>query len=146
MQAVADYAADVLGTDVSKLERSGNIDRFRVAKDLLLVGVAGVGSNVTDPARRIDGIDDIDSWLTVFVNWNWAFNLGAEKVLDGANDVDATGCDEVLLKLPISRASLLVAEGTTFPIGCNAAIEGSDATTNSLVVINGAAFSKRSPV
>ena len=35
MQAVADYAADVLGTDVSKLERSGNIDRFRVAKDLL---------------------------------------------------------------------------------------------------------------
>ena len=53
MQAVADYAADVLGTDVSKLERSGNIDRFRVAKDLLLMGVAGVGSNVTDSARRI---------------------------------------------------------------------------------------------
>jgi hypothetical protein len=73
MQAVADYAADVLGTDVvSKLERSGNIDRFRVAKDLLLVGVAGVmPRNSRSRGRR--------AWYFSSTRLRMSMNLGFVK-------------------------------------------------------------------
>ena len=48
---------------------------WRVAYGLLLMRVAGIGSNVSHPACRICRIDDLDGGLAVFVDWDGAFNF-----------------------------------------------------------------------
>jgi hypothetical protein len=140
MQASTLDAADILGADISKLKSSGNVDWFRVAKDFLFMRVTSVGGNVTDSARRIEGVDNVDSWLPIFINGDGTFGFGTKEVLDGASHIDSTSGHKAFLEFCISQMGLLASKSACFPVSSDAAVEGSDAATHSFVLTDGSTF------
>ena len=67
--------AEVLGADICELEAGWDVDGGRIANGLLLVRVAGIGSNVSNPACRVRRIDDLDGGFAILVDWDGAFDF-----------------------------------------------------------------------
>ena len=119
------------------------MDWFRVARDFLFMGVSSVGGNVTDSAgsaRRIEGVDNVDSWLPIFINGDGNFDFGTKEVLDGASHIDSTSGHKAFLEFCTSQMGLLASKSACFPVSSDATVEGSDAATDSLVVTDGSTF------
>ena len=68
-------SAEVLGADICELEAGWDVDGGRIANGLLLVRVAGIGSNVSNPACRVRRIDDLDGGFAILVDWDGAFDF-----------------------------------------------------------------------
>ena len=135
----SDDATDVLGTDVSQLQVGVNVDWFGIANRFLLMRVGGIGGDVPDPTCRVGRFDNFDSRFAIFVDWDWAVNLGAEKVLDRSSLHYQAGCNVVRLEFCISRARMLAAEGGILPVSSGAS-KGGDGASDCLVVVNRAPF------
>ena len=68
-------SAEVLGAEICELEAGWDVDGGRIANGLLLVRVAGVGSNMPNPACRVRRVDDLDGGLAILVDWDGALDF-----------------------------------------------------------------------